>query len=253
MTRAEEDLRQAVVVSVITDKPSVPTDEIAALIAPWLEMEATSLVLRQVVPLVFLLVLCLMEMVAPLVDRRPLLRAATFSIACKRWSRFAGSMAGIMPTLVEFELQGIPNHVWETSTAAELLSPFAWIRQVQPDTVRLLYLTAFRCTAWARDHTSIPASRELWIVEPPSVVEEPLGKRALVYTIDIKFSVLGSPSEAVPPPMDDDNDDSGDPPGGASGAARALAPTPFLQKAGVGPPRNRQPVAANSAGDWLSA
>jgi hypothetical protein len=95
-----EDLRRAVMDTVISDRPMVPVDEIVALIAPWLEMEATSLVLRHVAPLVFILARPLMEMVAPLVDRRPLLCAATFSIACKRWCRFVGSTGGILPTFL---------------------------------------------------------------------------------------------------------------------------------------------------------
>jgi hypothetical protein len=55
-------------------------------------------------PLMFILILPRVEMMLPLVDRRPLLRAATFSIACKHWSRFAGSTGGTLPTMVEFEL-----------------------------------------------------------------------------------------------------------------------------------------------------
>jgi hypothetical protein len=44
-------------VSVITNRPSVPKDEIGELIAPWLDIEPTSLVLRQLRPLVYLLVM----------------------------------------------------------------------------------------------------------------------------------------------------------------------------------------------------
>jgi hypothetical protein len=46
MTRAEDDLLHVVVVSVISDRPMVSGDEIAALIAPWLDVEAASLVLH---------------------------------------------------------------------------------------------------------------------------------------------------------------------------------------------------------------
>jgi hypothetical protein len=91
MMRAEEDLFRAVVVSVISDCSSMPGDEITELVAPWLEEEPTSLVLRRLRPCVFLLFLPRPEQVQRLVDRRPLLWAATFAISCSCWTRFASS------------------------------------------------------------------------------------------------------------------------------------------------------------------
>jgi hypothetical protein len=108
-------------------------------------------------------------MIPTLTERRPLLRATSFSIACKRWSRFSGSSGGLLPCLVDFQLQGIPVHAWEASTAAQLLSPFAWIRSVHPAMSELATLADFRCTAWVRSLDEIPRSRDLWIVEPPSI------------------------------------------------------------------------------------
>jgi hypothetical protein len=112
MTRAEDDLANAVVVSVISDRPAVDPQEIAALIAPRLDVETASLVLRQVSPSSFLLVLPSQEMIPALTEQRPLLRTTSFSIACKRWSRFSGSSGGLLPCLVDFQLQGIPVHAW---------------------------------------------------------------------------------------------------------------------------------------------
>jgi hypothetical protein len=155
-----------------------------------------------------------MEMVLSLTERRPLLRATTFSISCKRWSRFAGSTRGILPNSVEIKLRGIHIHAWETSTAAQLLRPFAWIQNVHPDTTGCADLTAFRCTAWSLDAGSIPSSKELWIVELPMVsVEDLLGKKTLIYPIDIRFS-MRAVSQGVGPdhsaaPLEED-DDSGD-------------------------------------------
>jgi hypothetical protein len=46
---------------------------------------------------------------------------------------------------------------------------------------------------------SIQASRELWIVEPPSVPDEaPLGKKALIYSIEFQFSVINGPTDSIP-------------------------------------------------------
>jgi hypothetical protein len=187
------------VVIVINDRSTVSEDKIATLIAPQLEVEIPSLVLRQLSSSSFLLFLPRVEMVLSLTEQCPLLRVATFSIACKRWSRFTDSTGGVLPSLVEFELRGIPTHAWESSTVAQLLSPFAWIRRVHLDTLGLMDLTIFRCTAWTKDVASIPTSRELWIVEPPSVPDEaPLGKKALIYLIEFRFSVINGPADSVP-------------------------------------------------------
>jgi hypothetical protein len=68
MTRAEEDLRRAVMVSVISDMPGVPAKEVAALIVTWLEVEPAAMILQQVAPLMFLLTLSSTALVVPLVD-----------------------------------------------------------------------------------------------------------------------------------------------------------------------------------------
>jgi hypothetical protein len=199
MTLAEEDLLKKVVVTVISDRSTVSAGEIATLIAPRLEVEIASLVLQQLSSSRFLLFLPRVEMVVLLTEWRPLLRAATFSIACKRWPRFTDSTGGALPSLVEFELRGIPPHAWESSTMVQLLSPFAWIRRVHPNTLGLMDLAVFHCTTWTKDVASIPANRELWIVEPPSVPNEaPLGKKALIYPIEFWFSVINGPADSVP-------------------------------------------------------
>jgi hypothetical protein len=113
------------------------------LIAPRQGVEVNSLVLRRLSSSSFILVLPNVELVRALVDRRPLLRTATFSIAYKSWSRLAGSTGGVLPSLVEFGLTGIPIPAWESTTAAQLLSPFAWMRSVHADTLGLTDLSMF--------------------------------------------------------------------------------------------------------------
>lgn len=60
---AEEDLLKAVVITVISDRELVESEEVAALLAPRVEMVAESLVLRRASPMSFLLVLPSEEMV----------------------------------------------------------------------------------------------------------------------------------------------------------------------------------------------
>jgi hypothetical protein len=92
MIRADEDLRQAVMVTIISERPVVLVKEVVALIVTWLEVEPATMILQQAVRLMFLLTLPSIKLVVPLIDRRPLLRAATFSVACKQWTRFVGSL-----------------------------------------------------------------------------------------------------------------------------------------------------------------
>jgi hypothetical protein len=176
-------------ITVICDRLTVQAEEIAALIAPWLEVEADSLVLRKTSNSSYVLLLPRVELATILTDRWSMLRAANFSIACKRWTRRMGSTGGLLPSLIDLELRGIPIHAWETSTVVQLLNPFAWVRQGHPDTLALIDLSAFRSTAWATDIQSIPAFRELWIVEPPTVMEDPPGKKTLVYPVEFRSSV----------------------------------------------------------------
>ncbi|AQK46947.1 hypothetical protein ZEAMMB73_Zm00001d026524 [Zea mays] len=95
----------------------------------------------------------------------------------------------VLPTLLDIELQGIPIHAWEVKTVEQLLSPFASVHHVHPDTLELKDVVVYRCSAWCLDTSLVPASRELWIVEPPFAVDgESSGRRMLMYPIRITFS-----------------------------------------------------------------
>jgi hypothetical protein len=187
MTRAVEDLTQAVVVTVIGSTPLAPANDVAAAIATRMDVEAASLVLRRASSSSYLLFLPIVESVDRLVSLRQPLRSTAFSLLCKRWSRLAGATGRALPCLVDFELRGIPAHVWETSTVEQFLSPYGWIDHVHSDTLRLADLSTFWCSAWCSDLSSIPRSKELWVTEPPSaIVEDPPVKRILAYPIDVQ-------------------------------------------------------------------
>jgi hypothetical protein len=208
MTRVEDDLQYAVMVTVISDRSSVRVSEIADLLAPRLEMEASSLVLRRVSASNYLLVLPCRDKVEELAGRWATLRAGSFSVVCKKWSRLMESRGALLPVLINVELQGIPIHAWETSTVDHLLNPFAWIHQVHPNTLNLKDVAVFRCSAWCLDPSAIPSSKELWIVEPPFAVEgDPAGKRVLVYSVNIAVSITLRQDGSGPVLRSEDPDD----------------------------------------------
>ncbi|XP_066390234.1 uncharacterized protein [Miscanthus floridulus] len=222
---AEEDLARAVVVTVIGSTPLAPANAVAAAIATRLEVEAASLVLRRASSSTYLLFLPNAESVDRLVSLRQPLHSLEFSLLCKRWSRLAGAIGRTLPCLVDIELRGIPAHVWETSIVEQFLSPHAWIDHVHLDTLDLVDLSTFRCSAWCSDLSSIPRSKELWVTEPPSaVVEDPQVKRILVYPIDVHASVVILPD--APPSNGDNGGDDSREDGSSRQRCRFSAPLP---------------------------
>jgi hypothetical protein len=152
----------------IGDEPLAAVEDVAAVIAPRIAVEAGSLVLRPASPSSYLLVLPDMALVDRLVGLQQPIRSSrfSFSLLCKRWNRLAGAHARVLPFLLDVELRGIPAHVWETSTMDHFLSPHAWVQQVHPDTLARSDLSCFRCLAWSTDPSALPLEKELWVVAP---------------------------------------------------------------------------------------
>lgn len=202
VARAEEDLANAVVVSVINDGPLAAVEEVAEVIAARIEVVVSSLVLRRASSSSYLLVLPDLALVERLVGLQQSIRSSgfSFSLLCKRWSRLTGAQGRVLPFLIDIELRGIPSHVWKTSIVDRFLSPHAWLQHVHPDTLGLTDLSCFRCLAWSADPSAIPSSKELWVLEPPTaIVEDPPVKRVLSYPVSIRFSVAPLPTAPNPP------------------------------------------------------
>lgn len=196
MDKAEEDLKNAVSIFVVSDV-LVPVADIADAVAQKLEVNSDSLILRQLAHGHFLLMLPTLHSVDQLTSRWSTIRAGAFSLHCKRWSRFYGSSGASLPIPVEFELSGIPIHAWELSTVQHILNPFAWVQKVHEETLELKNLEAFRCYGWCYDLASIPHSRDLWITEPLGI-GSCAERLSLAYRVQIK--VLDGP-RVVPDPV----------------------------------------------------
>jgi hypothetical protein len=241
LASGEEDLANAIMVSVISDVPLVSAGEVAAVIAAMIDVAASSLVLRRASPSSFLLVLPDLVLVERLIGIQQPVRSlgGGLSLLCKRWNRLAGALGRVLPSLIDVELRGIPAHVWETSTADRLLCPYAWIQQVHPDTLGLLDLSSFRCLAWCSDLSKLPSSRDLWVVEPPSgIVEVPPVKRVLSYPVEFRFSEVRAPVAPGPPASDGSDEDDG---GDSSRGRRRRLRSPSR-------PRQSDPLAVTASG-----
>lgn len=92
-----EDLGRALVITVIADGPLPPVEEVQTVIATRLDVEATSLVLRQASPASYLLFLPSDQLVDCLLGLRQPLRSPRFHLLCKRWSRLTGATRRVIP------------------------------------------------------------------------------------------------------------------------------------------------------------
>lgn len=119
VTRAEVDLKQAVVVTVISPASPPSANAVAAVITAHLEVMAASLVLCRASSSSYLLFLPDTALVDHLISLQHPLRSPDFSLLCKRWSRLAGASMQTLPHFIEVELRGIPAHVWEFSTTEQ--------------------------------------------------------------------------------------------------------------------------------------
>nr|TKW33929.1 hypothetical protein SEVIR_2G271100v2 [Setaria viridis] len=64
---------------------------------------------------------------------RPI-RAPTFRLHLKRWSRQAHAEAGSFRVLVNLTLRGVPQHAWNLRTAEHLLNKHCWVLRLLPET-----------------------------------------------------------------------------------------------------------------------
>lgn len=88
---------------------------------------------------------------------------------------------------MQVELEGIPLHVWNATTAADLLRPFCLLESVDPDTLARQDPTMFRVIARTTRPEFIPEQRTL-VVPEPAGDEAPflLTRWTLKYSINIR-------------------------------------------------------------------
>jgi hypothetical protein len=109
MEKAEEDLKYAVSIFVVSDVPMSGAD-IAYVVAQKLEVNSDLLILRKLAHGHFLLMLPTLQFADQLTVKWNTIRAGAFSLHCKSWSKFFESSSASLPIPVELELRGIPIH-----------------------------------------------------------------------------------------------------------------------------------------------
>lgn len=107
---------------------------------------------------------------------------------------------------VSIELEGIPLHVWNSTTAADLIRPYCLLESVDQDTLDRRDLSVFRLTARTTRPELIPGRRTL-VVPEPAGADAPfqLTRRTLKYAVKITVRRLlvrlppDSPPDSPPP------------------------------------------------------
>ncbi|KAG2562685.1 hypothetical protein PVAP13_8KG400001 [Panicum virgatum] len=122
IARREANLSaRALVVSVVADCPGDLADSIVPALAQWLEIEASSLSLLRLGTASFLLISPDEATATRILNGAQPLMLPSGRLFFSRWTRFLNSSAGTLSSAVDIELKGIPAHVWDMDTAAQLL------------------------------------------------------------------------------------------------------------------------------------
>lgn len=189
----EDELRRALLVTVIGDSLVGLDARVRELIASQFQLALESLSLFRSGPASFILALPDEDTATRVYNAgRPII-GQDFRLLAMRWSRFMHSSASSLSSAVDIELRGIPAHAWELATAEQLLNEFCWIGGVHPANVDRR--DVFQVVAWCSDPSCVPSEMDLDIIEPPLAdnISGP-AKRVLRYPISITVTPFNQPS-----------------------------------------------------------
>lgn len=218
MGREEVALRRALFVTVVGTRLKLKVSGVEVLeeVARNFGIDAGSMTIHQAMPEDFLLLLPDEETADRVLNGRRAFRGPLFSLAFKRWTRFAQASTTSMSGLVDIEIRGIPPHVWSLSTAEVILSGACLISELHPDTVRKADLSSFVVRVWCFHLEGLNWNMDLHITEPGVSSQ---GKRLLTYKISvIVVPAEGQSTSMEPPPTNaaddmqpEEDDDRGNP------------------------------------------
>ena len=128
ISQREDDLAHALVITVIDGA----AESISSSIAHRFEILESSLALHHLGPARFLLILPSMELMERVLNGGRAFITPDLRLHVMRWTRFLYSSASSLPVAVEINLEGIPAHAWDLTTAQLLLSDHCSISGLHP-------------------------------------------------------------------------------------------------------------------------
>lgn len=89
-----------------------------------------------------------------------------FSLSIRPWHHLVYADHGALYHRVQIEIEGIPPHVWETTMASALLSPYCSMISIHPETRARRDLAVFMLMTWTTHPELIQEAKILAVPEP---------------------------------------------------------------------------------------
>jgi hypothetical protein len=200
IAQAEDDLRRALLISVVGLRCSGRTAEVSDALSLKFDLEDDALDLRLVAPNTFIALLPSVELADRMLSEGQTFFAPPLRVHIRRWSRqFLASGGREMPFLLDIELRGLPFHLRDVHSAEQLLVGHCLVHELLLGPGEVVDLSSFRLRVWCDDPDNLPSSLDLHVEEPPVDVG-PSYPRTMTYPISILVSRPGSSPEQFPPP-----------------------------------------------------
>ncbi|KAM0913650.1 hypothetical protein ACQ4PT_012028 [Festuca glaucescens] len=174
ITAAEAVLRYALVAFVSGKRAYVTLSEAGAALAERVPRAADNFTVHRSWPADFLFV-CSSRRVRDEVMAADAAHGCDFSLRFLPWNHQLQAMQCRMRYRAHFELQGVPAHAWNRTTATAVLSSDAWLECLGTSTANREDLGLFRVVAWTNDLSAFPKAMEMLIEEPDDKMEEDEG------------------------------------------------------------------------------
>ncbi|TVU01229.1 hypothetical protein EJB05_53331, partial [Eragrostis curvula] len=194
---------RAVFVTVLGTRPPVTQEEAVSAIAARFNLEEQRMEIFPSAPEDFVLLLPDHDAYQLVLQGDRTVTTPAFTLGLRQWHRVAHAEQGALYHKMHIELTGIPMHVWNYTTASDLLRPFCSIESVDPETAARRDRFKFGVVAWTTRPEFIPAARTL-VVPEPNHFDGPYepNRRTLKYKVQIQVRRLLTrfPPEAPPTP-----------------------------------------------------
>jgi len=135
ISQMEGDLRHAMLISVNGSRRVVDPADISDALAQRFDLRADALVLRRAAFEGYILFLPDENIATRVYNGGQPFITSSLQLHIRRWKHQTRAAGGdSLPLLLDIELHGIPEHVWELDTAEQLLNKHCAIQGLHPDT-----------------------------------------------------------------------------------------------------------------------